>query len=238
MFCSGQYSAIFIEHLIKKAGFSKTEVTKFRFKDKSAGGWPGHTKMYSENSKQVLTHSFRHRYKELYESYRCLLCFDQMNIYSDISVGDPWGVDKEDNKAGNTVIIVRTKKGENLIKDAIEDGVISVEPLSVNKIIEGQTVDERLKPNFFYAMELCKRKGYNMPYRETIFKKHNIKEPTQNESKGFKKRLVYSRTLYLKKNVSSVNQLLFKKKFLILIRRVYRKLNKIVLKPFSKKIRV
>lgn len=234
LFCSGQYSGFFIEQLIKKAGLAKKEVTKFRFKDKSAGGWPGHTKVYSENTNKVIADAARHRYKELYKSYRCLLCFDQMNIYSDISVGDPWGIDKKDNKAGNTVIIVRTKKGEMLIKDAIEDGVISAEPLSVKRITEGQTVDNRLKPSFFFASEFCKRKGYNMPYEEGVFKKHSIKELAKKEAKVFKKRLVYSRNLYLKKNARSVNQLLFRKKSIVLVKRVFRKLAKIALRPFRK----
>jgi len=57
----------------------------------------------------------------------CNVCFDMTNEFADISVGTVEG-----EKDWNTVI-VRTKKGEKTLQDAIDAGVIEIKPLEKEK---------------------------------------------------------------------------------------------------------
>ena len=57
----------------------------------------------------------------------CNVCFDMTNEFADISVGTVEG-----EKDWNTVI-VRTKKGEKTLQDAIDAGVIEIRPLEKEK---------------------------------------------------------------------------------------------------------
>ena len=221
LFCAGQHSGKFIDELIVKSGCNKNDVTDFRFRDKDAGGWPGNIKIYTENESYVMNQKVRHELKKVYENYRCLLCFDQMNIFSDVCVGDPWGIERNDNKEGNTVIIARTQKGKKLIEDAEIDGVISTEELSVKKIIEGQTVDGRLKTQYFTAKEVSKKNGYIHPYNEKSFEGISHVKPTLIKNQEIKRRLRYSRMIYLKKSINTIKNLVLLKKLELMVTRFF-----------------
>lgn len=212
LFCAGQYSGNYIDDLIHSSECNPLEVTNFRFRDKNAGGWPGNVKIYTADKEYVLDKSKRFFLKSVYESFRCLLCFDQLNIYSDISVGDPWGIQREDEKAGNSVIIVRTKKGQELLEEASNLGVIAIEPLPVEKIIRGQTVDNRLKTQFFTAMKICKNMGFKLPFNEEKFKHISYNLPTAKKSREIAKRLLFSRKVFLEEDLRKLQELISDRK--------------------------
>lgn len=222
LFCAGQYSGKYIDELINKANCDKDKVVKFRFRDKDAGGWPGNTKIYTDNGNFILDKKNRHLLKPVFELFRCLLCFDQMNVFSDIAVGDPWGINLDSSKKGSTVIITRTNKGKELIRAAQKDGIISINRLDVKEIITGQKVDTRLKTQFFTAMEICKEKGYLLPVNEKCFENIVYKEPTTKELKRIRERIDYSRKIFLVSDVEKYKNFVTKKKREIRRERVIR----------------
>lgn len=203
LICAGQYSGKYIDELIKESGCKKTEVNRFRFRDKDAGGWPGDVKIYTAKNEHILDKRYRHKLKTVYEHYRCLLCFDQMNIFSDITAGDPWGIAGKLDKKGNTVVVTRTERGQALIDSAVKDGVINIEPLPVENILKGQTVDSRLKTQFFTSLEIAKDKNYVLPFNEECFKKISYIRPSRKKFKEIGKRLVYSRKIFLETDIDN-----------------------------------
>ena len=83
--CAGQNSGYMIDDLIEQSKCGKGEsVTRFRFKDKSLGKWPGNVGVYTDRRIYKLNKQRRLDLKSIYESYRCILCYDQMNICSDL----------------------------------------------------------------------------------------------------------------------------------------------------------
>ncbi len=241
LFCAGQHSGNYIDQLIKEAGCNRHEVTKFRFRDKRAGGWPGNIKIDTDRKNYVLDKKIRHTLKPVYEVHRCLYCFDQMNIFTDITVGDPWGITNRTEKEGNTVIIARTEKGKALIENAYRDGVIDVEKLSVDNIIKGQTVDTRLKTQFFTSMSLAKEKGYLVPFDIKHFKDNPYEKATKEKYNSIKSRLEYSRRIYLEKGEVNYKKLISNT---IKKAKLKRKINEIIYFPIRcagyilKKIRI
>ena len=193
---------------MSKAGGFSQGISNFRFRDKSAGGWPGDTLIKSVNGKsKILDRSIRQSLKPAFEVHRCMYCFDQMNSYSDITVGDPWGLHEKMDKKGNTVILVRTQNGKELIESAMEDGVIIADRISTDRVFQGLKVDGRLKTQFFTSMKLAERSGYEMPYDSASFKHIEYKEPTSKEESVLKNRFEYSRKIYGLEDLSEYRQI-------------------------------
>jgi coenzyme F420 hydrogenase subunit beta len=210
LICAGQHSGNYIDQIIKEAGCNRQAVTKFRFRDKSSGGWPGNIKVCTESKNYLLKKEIRHALKPVFELYRCMLCFDQMNIFTDITVGDPWGITSKCELEGNTVIIARTEKGKKLIENAYRDGAINVEKLPVNNIIRGQTVDSRLKTQFFTSMNLSKKRGYMVPFELDYFKHISYENANNEIYKSTKFRLEYSRQIYLEEDKENYKRIISK----------------------------
>lgn len=199
--CAGQYSGNYIDQLIQEAKCCKQDVTEFRFRDKRHGGWPGNTRITTANRECVLDKTIRQVLKPIFEVHRCLFCFDQMNIFSDITVGDPWGITKKAVKEGNSIIIARTKRGKSLIEGAFRDGIINIENLPVENIIKGQTVNDRLKTQFFTVMEISQEKDFMPPFNVENFKDIPFYEKTsKRKHKEMELRLRYSKQIYLENN--------------------------------------
>lgn len=208
LICSGEYSEKYIDYLINLSSADRNKVNKFRFKDKSTGGWPGNVKIYTEEDDYVLNKTKRTSMKPVFMNHRCIMCFDQMNIYSDIVFGDPWGIKDETNKKGNTVMIIRNKKGKELIKKATQEGYIKIKELNVKDILKGQTVDGRLKTQFFTALDINKKNNFLSPYDENYFFNINYEKPKNNKKKEIENKFNFSRKVFLSKNIDYYNNLI------------------------------
>ncbi len=205
LICAGQYSSHYIDDLVSLSKAFPSDVKRVRFKDKSAGGWPGDVKIYTAEGDHVLGREHRHRLKPVYEVYRCLLCFDQMNSHSDMVVGDPWGIRNAENSLGNSVIITRTQKGQQLVEDAVARGYIKVAGLPVDAVLKGQTVDSRLKPQFLTAAENCRETGSLLPVDECCFAGiPRMRSPEKQHVSAIRERLRYAREVYLECDLKQV----------------------------------
>ena len=74
LICAGQYSGKYIDELIKESGCKKTEVNRFRFRDKDAGSGQAMLRYIPQKMSISLDKRYRHKLKTVYEHYRCLLC--------------------------------------------------------------------------------------------------------------------------------------------------------------------
>ncbi len=228
LICAGQYSGNYIDKIIQETKCKKDDVIGFRFRDKKAGGWPGDIKIATKNKEYRLNKVVRHTLKPVYEANRCLLCFDQMNIFADLVAGDPWGITNKMDKAGNTVIIARTEKGKKLIENAFRDGIIYIEKLPVSSIVKGQTVDSRLKTQFFTACSIAKEKGYMLPFEMDYFKDIPYTKGNKQKYKSIKSRLEFSRSIYLEKDEKKYKKLICKARVRV---KVERKLRQVIKLP-------
>lgn len=196
LICIGQNSGHLTEKLISQFQLKAEEeeaIFAFRSKDKDVGGWPGRVCVRTSNGVYSLPKEKRLELKTVYESFRCILCYDQMNVYSDVVCGDPWGIKHEGLKSGYTVVVSRTKKGEQLLKDAEKEGYIVLEELPLEDVYKGQTLDIRQVTKVTTAKKVCAEEGWVYPYPETeLFeRKGDIKVDSK-----IKERLLYSRLYY------------------------------------------
>lgn len=191
LICAGNHSGLIIDDLIGQSGVAQDSVTSFRFRDKSAGGWPGNVRIRGDGGSAVLDKARRLALKDFYGNYRCQCCFDQMNVFSDIVVGDPWRIDSRFDSGGRSVVIARTEKGRELMETAIDAGYITAEPVSADAVYTGQTVESRLKPQFFACKEICAQEGMHFPHYTLDGRAYPAIRPNSKQRKQIGKTLKF-----------------------------------------------
>ncbi len=83
--------------------------------------------------------------KDFFTPTRCMLCFDKMNIYSDVVLGDPHGIDGVDRENGESLVLTRTSLGEEIINGAITNGDITLRDASLEQAVAGQGIELKRK---------------------------------------------------------------------------------------------
>ena len=193
--CAGQYSGAIIDDLVSQTTCNAKKIEEFRFRDKRVG-WPGDIHISADQTDYWLQREKRYALKPVYELHRCIACFDQMNIFSDIVCGDPWGISDKQQPEGHTVVIARTEKGEKLLRDAVRDGAIILESLLPEKILRGQTVDGRHKTKFYTSRDIFQEKNWVFPFPKDWVKDTSYTPANEKESRDIRERLEYTRDIY------------------------------------------
>jgi coenzyme F420 hydrogenase subunit beta len=150
-----------IDHLIDKANVPYKDVAYFRFKSKRFSGWPGDGYVRTwDGSEYCVPNKERLSIKDIYTPARCRLCFDKMNVLSDLVVGDPWGVRQD--KEGYSVVIARTQQGQDALLSARDAGAVQLDPIEPEDIFRGQGIDRKRK-EWASFMSLWKQTGGTVP---------------------------------------------------------------------------
>lgn len=141
LFCSRAINQRGLLALLMRTGVKRLdEVLNLDFRGR---GWPGFLRIVLKSGREISIPFFNY-WRPLYSTYfytplSCLFCNDVTNEVSDISLGDPWlpRFIRREN-VGLSLIVVRTKKGEEIISNAVDKGYLYVEELDVDSLIESQ----------------------------------------------------------------------------------------------------
>jgi len=136
--CSSALPPQATEFILKSNHINFNYVKTVRYR---RGLWSGRwvAKM-KDGSETYLTNPKNHKYvfkilNRLFPVPRCMLCIDGYNEFADVSVSDPWFTGKNDfdryiDDKGWSLAVVRTQKGEELVRNAREKGYIYIESIS------------------------------------------------------------------------------------------------------------
>ena len=130
-FCAGTPSTRGTLDLLRKHHINPEEISNFRYRGM---GWPGKAVAWRKNGKEPFMQvSYRDSwgFVQKYRPFRCYLCPDLTAEFADISVGDPWYREVDENEPGQSLILIRTEKGRKIFQEAIESGYVEavrVEP--------------------------------------------------------------------------------------------------------------
>lgn len=137
------------ESLLQKFGFEKEEIIHISYRGK---GWPGVMSIHLKDGRKFDIPFVRNwnAYWNVFSSLlftplRCIMCPDQSNELADISLGDAWLPELKKNTLGESVIITRTKKAEEILHLMESSGIISVKSISPSKVIESQAFSLNFK---------------------------------------------------------------------------------------------
>lgn len=144
LFCDRTLNFHFQRHILFKAGVREVEVEGFTYRGKEWRGWPGDLEIQLKNGeKKYLPREWRMQVKPLFTPQRCHLCFDKLNQLADISFGDPWLPEFSSDEKGMSVVISRTRPGDNFILKATDANIIKCEKLPISEIVKGQRLERK-----------------------------------------------------------------------------------------------
>jgi len=136
IFCAGVPSVSASIDLMEHLGSKDTiNVKELRYR---GHGWPGLMTVVSANpSGEVNSSSVSYAtgwgdILQKKRQWRCHVCADHTGELADISVGDPWYRSIAPGEAGSSLLVVRTRRGQRILREAIKKGYVIVErrPLS------------------------------------------------------------------------------------------------------------
>jgi len=114
------------------------------YRDKQRPSYPGNPVVKTAGEDQiVLKASLRMAIKDFFTPARCRLCFDKLNVFADVVLGDPHGIQDVDRMHGETLVLGRTEKGHKLIDSAKEAGSIVLRKTPVDAAIKGQGIEKK-----------------------------------------------------------------------------------------------
>jgi coenzyme F420 hydrogenase subunit beta len=159
LFCGFNLQPAATKHLVNKAGFDTQDVSQLQYR---GGPWPGGLLIRTHDGRQRLVPKESYSYVNLmYAPRRCLVCPDLTNELADLSVGDTW---LREYRGGWSTVICRSPQGEELLKKAVQAGV-----LSSHEITREQLMDSH-GHLFAYKKEgyLVRRKWLRVPLDYTV----------------------------------------------------------------------
>jgi len=162
LLCSHTVDFAGISFLVEKLHLQKSDINKIAYRGR---GWPGGMSIETNNASKIelpLVGDW-HAYWPLFSSFfftpmRCTYCPDQAAELADISFGDAWLPELKNDKKGSSIIVSRTREGENLLSKALAAKAISIQRVSIDKVNQSQFVNLKFKkddlPNRLYLANL------------------------------------------------------------------------------------
>jgi coenzyme F420 hydrogenase subunit beta len=103
-------------------------------------GWPGEFKArWDDGTEKRLPYEQSWSRLTSYRPLRCNLCPDGLGALADISCGDAW--DEYDPKRPNpgvSIVLVRTPRGQQILRQAIEAGYVTLQPAGPERVLAAQ----------------------------------------------------------------------------------------------------
>jgi coenzyme F420 hydrogenase subunit beta len=137
-FCAGSPSTRGTLELLRNLGIDTARVSDLRYR---GNGWPGNFAITQNGdgapSSQV---SYRESWSFLqaYRPYSTHLCPDGTGEDADVAFGDPWYREVQPGEPGSSLVVVRSEKGRETIRGAMESGYLTLEPADAQKLLDSQ----------------------------------------------------------------------------------------------------
>ena len=140
-FCAGTPTTRGTHELLRRMGIDDpSSVRDFRYR---GNGWPGEATaiVQTPDGPVEKTLTYEQSWGEIlsnHKQWRCNLCADHTGEFADIAVADAWHRPTEGD-AGRSLVLVRTKRGREILRGAIDSGYVALEPASGGDLEEAQS---------------------------------------------------------------------------------------------------
>ena len=151
--CLGVFTYHFIDQILGKRGLMREDIASFRHRDKQWRGWPCDMRITTKSGQVVNIEANESRLwpRSFFTNWRCQLCFDKANEFSDISCGDcripevqeVFRREGHDTGKGLSEFVVRTARGKVVVDRLISENKLRLQeidpgPLSASIGVAGK----------------------------------------------------------------------------------------------------
>ena len=139
IFCAGTPATRGTYSLLDVLEVKPEQVKELRYR---GCGWPGMTtvKLKGRNG-QMRQMTYQRSWGDIlskHSQFRCRLCPDSTGEFADISCGDPWYRKIEPGEPGQSLILARTERGREILKEAANAGYVTLCPAGLNTLSDSQ----------------------------------------------------------------------------------------------------
>lgn len=183
--CLGVFTFHFHERVLSQLRLDREKVATFRHRDKSWKGWPCDMRIKDKDGSifDIDAKNSRLWPRPFYTNWRCQLCFDKANEFSDISCGDcrmPEMIQKYKDdgykvERGLSELVIRTDRGKDIFSDLLTDQRFNVMPADLDLLARSIGVSgKKLGISIFIKIASIFRLG--VPEYGVQFTKKEIEE--------------------------------------------------------------
>lgn len=188
-FCAGAPSMKGTEKIVKDFNLNMEDVKSFRYR---GNGWPGFTTIIDKDNKEYKM-SYDDSWGKVLNRYlptRCKVCPDGVGMEADIVFGDGWKCDEKgypifSEGDGKSLVITRSKKGEELKEKMIKDNVLIVEDFEYKNLKLVQPYQYTRRSTLPYRLLALKLFGKVTPTYEKNLSLASKDQTTKAKSKAF-----------------------------------------------------
>ena len=139
IFCAGTPATRGTYNLLDVLEVKPEQVKELRYR---GCGWPGMTtvKLKGRNG-QMRQMTYQKSWGGIlskHSQFRCRLCPDSTGEFADISCGDPWYRKIEPGEPGQSLILARTERGREILKETVKAGYVTLYPTGLNTLSDSQ----------------------------------------------------------------------------------------------------
>lgn len=136
-FCAGTPSTRGTLNLLDSLEVGPDEVQTLRYRGE---GWPGRFKVTRKEGGGDRSLSYEDSWDRLnrHRPFRCHLCPDGLGRVADLACGDAWNRHAGDDNPGCSIVLVRTAKGQEILRRALSAGYVTLRPLAPEEVLGAQ----------------------------------------------------------------------------------------------------
>ncbi len=139
LYCSGAHSENATLLPLKKAGVTLDGATRLFYR---RGHWRGNSAvMYQDGSEKLFSYTKSicvYKNAFYFSKDRCMMCQDQYAFAADISFGDIWIKEMQDNPIKHTSCIIRNQRALELYQLAVSEGAIIDSAITAEDVVRSQ----------------------------------------------------------------------------------------------------
>lgn len=142
-FCAGTPCTQGTLDLVKRLAIPLEEVCHIRYR---GNGWPGTFTVRHGSDGREKTLTYEESWGALAQyrkSFRCHLCPDGLGELADISSGDAWHRYPGEKERGQSLVIVRTPRGKEMVRKAAKAGYLDLASSSAAQVVAAQGLVRR-----------------------------------------------------------------------------------------------
>lgn len=162
--CNHTATFLATEYLLRKLGVSKGQVSKINYRGE---GWPGQMTIALKSGSTKLVPFFSEpywgiAYQDFFYPTRCTMCVDKICELADISFMDAWLPKLSQERIGESIIVVRSRVGQELLESALTAGAIELEKIPDDKVMQSQSL-ALVRRRYSARVSLLRRSGKEVP---------------------------------------------------------------------------
>lgn len=136
-FCGGTPSSQGTMQLLQSLHIDPARVSGIRYRGE---GWPGRFEVRCGANVAQPSFPYLESWQRLtsHRPLRCHLCPDGMGQVADIACADAWHRFKDDGDSGQSIVVVRTRRGQQILAAARASGYVELRPSGPDEVLQAQ----------------------------------------------------------------------------------------------------